>query len=434
MGNTTTKQTIEEKQIVAINLHENLLPKKYVKDLNTLIITDILINLNEDIDNLPLSLVNEKDIVNFINQLDLYSQYVSSISSIIAKYVSPIITNNLITNAMNKVQHNQSELDNFTNVIKTINPNINSDITIITNVNFINLISNIVQNNLDVISLKTCFLSHTKNFKTMIMFAVPSPGTIFQNLISNCTEISSQLSIIINNLLNKLNIRIVPVNTLKTNSEYIQELKNQYNNLNDEYNTLYSEITGTDFIPANDDREQLHKLHLLVKKYNNITKEMASIQYKINMLYELPFLTPNEIEQQILKSGGLNVSGNKALNININHLQQKNQYVDKIQSTNQNQNIQNDMSGNQNIDVNANIDITSNKKVTKNVIKTAPNKIFGIDVSSSVETFIMIVISLLLLISCVLSFFLIWRAKRTVKMVSTVKNIVSNNPLQQNTN
>lgn len=428
MGNISATQNIQ------LNLSKNLLPKMYITQFTNLIIKDITYNISQGINNINTLLITPKQVITYINKLNLLDQVVSSILSIIAQNTTPPIINTIVINAM---ANKSIDLKDFNNSITSINPNVNYNIIVVNNNNLINLVENLVQNNLEVASIKICFLSHTSHFvDTNIITTPPTPNTIdaitpinFQNSISECTDLDSQLSIIINNLLNSLDIKITLTNTIKTREEYLQEFQNDFNSLQNKYNTVNAEINRIDSIyDLDQDVYNRKHIHNLVKQLENIHSEIQYYVNKINALEEQPFLSPTELAMLTApppQKGDLDISGNQIFKANINHTQQKTQDVNKTQNINQNTNLNNDLSGNQNENISSNINLTSNKTINKHEYKSSTNKIFGIHMSTKVGTFVYICCSLLLILSIFASIFIAWRVRKTAQLVSKVKDIAN---------
>lgn len=429
MGNISSKQNIQ------LNLSKNLLPKMYINDFNNLIIKDIENNISQGIENINGLIITPSQVVTYINQLDLLSQISSSILSIIAQNISPSIINTIITNAIsNAITNKTVNLEYFNNSVKIIDSNINDNILVVNNNNLINLVENIVFENIEVKFIKTCFLSHTSNFvDTNMITTPPTPNTKdaitptnFQNSISNCTDLNSQIKIVVNNLLNNLNIKITAKNTIKTRDEYIQEFQNDYNNLQNKYNIINGEINSVESI-YDLDTENVNKIHILVKELENIHSEMQYYVNKINLLQEQPFLSPTEL--QILtapppppKKGDLDISGNKIFKASIINTQEKNQNVNKIQNTNQNTNQNNNLSNNQNIKTSSNIDLTSNKNISKHDYESKTSGFFNLHIPSSVKKILFIISCIIFLVSLIYGTVIAVRMHRAAQFASNAKD------------
>ena len=415
MGNITSIQN------VGLNLNENLLPQIYFNQFIELIINDILNNISQGVSNIIGFTITKLLLETYINNLDLYSQFVNSISTIIAQNIKSSTIIQLVTNAMNN--NTGSNLSDFQNSVSTIISNINYDLQIVTNEKLLNLIENIVQDNLDIISIKKCFISHTINFIDTTKIDTPTASTVFQTSISSCTEISSELNIIIKNLLNKLDIKITAINTIKTGAQYLQEFQTQFNSLQIQYNAYDSEITSSGFSIYNDDKDNLHKLHELVIKMENIQQEMENISNKISILEEQPFLTPEELTELITpipQKEDLDVSGKKNYIANNVRMQQKIQNLNKQQISNNKLNLNNNLTKKININANSNFKYKLNTVITKTNIQDKDSKI---NISTKVKKFIYICTTILMVISCLIASFYYWRVKSAASMLGKASKV-----------
>jgi hypothetical protein len=425
MGNNSSTQNIQ------FNLNENLLPKMYVNEFIQAVIKDIINNIGQGINNMSGTTITTQQLSKYINNIDLISQCVTSISTIIAQNITPSIINTMVNNAMNN--NKSHNLNDFTTKIKTINANINDNFIYVANNNLINLIENIVQDNLNTASIKVCFLSHTSKFVDTSLINPPNTPTAItstniQNSLNKCTDLESQLTIIINNLITNLDIKITAVNTIKTREQYIQEFKDDVNKITAEAENILYKINQYGFNVNTDiyDKQEQHKL---LKKLYTLNDEQMYYQNKINMLTEQEFLSPTEL--QMINAPpptkeDLDISGNTHFSANIINSQEKIQNVNKIQNTNQTINLQNNLTKNQNVVSTSNIDLTSNKNSNKQDIEDKPNKIFGIHISGKVSKFIYICCSFLLLLIIISSIVVIWRIRRTAQMASSIKDMASN--------
>lgn len=418
MGNNNSTQ------IAQLNLSQNIIPKDILNQYNQLIVEDITSNIGNDVSNLPNIIITANQINTVIKQTDLYSQVVNSISTVTAQNVLQTELNTIITNTMN--EKTQLELAYFNNPVTTIQPNINQDLQVVDNQNFINLISNIVQNNLDVTSLKNCLISHITGI-TDINTNNQDAQTIVQKAISKCTDIINQVYIITNNIVNTLDIKITAKNTIKTPKEYLAQFQAQYNTLQEQYNAYNTEITGPQFAVSNDDKEQIHKLHEITKKMENISAEQEQIEKKIVILQEQPYLSPqilDMLEGKDIPKNMLDVSGNQSVNYKFKFDQDRVQNVNKTQTTKQNDTLNNSLKVDKNISSTSNANLTINREVDKTVDKDKEGKFFG-SVPKGVRIFIFILCGVLLLISSSVSAFFAWRARSTISMVSKVKDLSS---------
>jgi hypothetical protein len=418
MGNTNSRQ------ISQLNLSQNLIPKDILNQYNQLIVEDITSNIGNDVANLSNIIITQTQINTVITQMDLYSQVVNSISTITAQNVLQTDVNTIITNAMN--DKTQLELIDFNNEVKSIQPNINEDIQVVTNKNFINLISNIVQNTLDATSLKKCLISHTTGIVN-INTNNQDAQTIVQKAISKCTDILNQITIIINNIVDILDIKITSKNTIKTPQEYLAQFQSQYNVLQEQYNVYNTEITGPQFSIYNDDKEQIHKLHEITRKMEKIVAEQQQIEKKIVILQEQPYFSPQILallEGKEIPKNMLDISGNQSLNYKFQFDQTHIQKVDKNQTTKQNDTLVNTLKNDKNITSTSNANLTVNREVDKTVVKDKEGQFFG-DVPKGVRIFIFILCCILLLISSSVGLFYAWRARRVVSMGSKSKDLSS---------
>lgn len=418
MGNTNSTQ------IAQLNLSKNLLPQNILNEYNNLIISDIFSNIGNDVANLPNYNITQTQLNNLITNLDLYSQVVNSISYITASNTLQTNLDMIIKNAMNE-NNTPLELLDFNTKINSIQPNINGDFIVVNNQHFINLISNIVKNNLDVNSLKNCFLTHLSNLSNL---NTDNAQSIVQNSISTCTEMNHQISIITKNMCDSLNITITLTNTIKTPKEYIAQFQAQYNTLQEQYNLYNAEITGPEFIAYNDDKENLKKLHEIKKKMKNITSEQLQIESKITILEKQPYFTPETlalIEGKIKPKNGIDVSGNQSINYQFETDEKHVDIMNKQQKTKQKDNISNNLTNNQNIDSSSNINLKINREIDKTKYSDKESGLFG-KVPQGVRIFLSFCCSLLLLISILASLFFISRARGAVKIASKAKDIASN--------
>lgn len=420
MGNTSSTQ------IAQLNLTQNLIPQDILNQYNQLIVEDITSNIGNDVANLPNIIITQTQINTVIKQLDLYSQVVNSISTITAQNVIQTDMDTIITNVMN--EKTQFELLYFNNPVKSIQPNINQDLQVVNNQNFINLISNIVQNILDVTSLKNCLISHTTeiaNINTNLQNI--DVQTIVQAAISKCTDILNQITIITNNIVNTLDIRITSKNTIKTPQEYLAQFQSQYNALQEQYNVYNAEITGPQFGVYNDDKEQIHKLHEITRKMENIAAEQKQIEKKIVILQEQPYFSPQilaMLEGKEIPKNMLDVSGNQTLNYKFKFNQERVQNVDKTQTTKQKDILNNTLKVDKNITSTSTADLTINREVDKTIDKDKEGEFFG-DVPKGVRIFIFILCSILLLILLLVGLFFAWRARSAAKIISKVNDLSS---------
>jgi hypothetical protein len=418
MGNNNSTQ------IVQLNLSQNLIPKDILNQYNQLIVEDITSNIGNDVANLPNTIITPSQINTVITQMDLYSQVVNSISTITAQNVLKSDFNTIITNAMN--DKTKLELIDFNNEVKSIQPNINEDIQVVTNQNFINLISNIVQNTLDVTSLKKCLISHTTGIVDINTNNQNlDVQTIVQKAISNCTDIINQISIITNNIVNTLDIKITLKNTIKTPQEYLAQFQSEYNVLQEQYNVYNTEITGPQFSIYNDDKEQIHKLHEITRKMEKIAAKQEQIEKKIVILQEQPYFSPQilaMLEGKEIPKNMLDVSGNQSLNYKFKFDQERVQNVNKTQTTKQNDTLNNTLNVDKNISSISKSNLTVNRERDKTVDKDKEGQFFG-DVPKGVRIFIFICCGIILLISSSIGLFYAWRARRAVSLISKAKDL-----------
>ena len=432
MGNNISGGNTEIKHNVQLNLLKNLLPQKYVDLFINYTVNDITNNIGQGINNIVGFEITKSQLISYINQLDLYSQVVNSISSISADNIPTFIINKLVTTAINNVS--PSELNNFNNSIASIQPNINADIIVITNQNLINLIENIVQNNLEISIIKKCLLSHTSNLVDTIKIEQPAANSItstnITNSIGGCTELTTQVTIIIKNILSSLNIKITPTNTIKSVAEYLQEYQNEYNNLYKQYQLYDSELENNpDSTWYTYDPAYIKEIHRKTHLMDNIQQEMTSLQSKINILQGQSFLSLNELESLMPpapEKGDLDISGNHSFDLNANKIQKKIINMDKIQYGKQVLIHTNNLTKNKNIDSISNADLTSNKTMNQSSDVSKTSYFFGIThISEKAKKIIYICMSVLLAICIIISLFSVWRARSTVKMASRIRSLAA---------
>jgi len=426
MGNNNSTQ------IAQLNLSQNLIPQDSLDQYNQLIVSDIYTNIANNTLNIPVNIasntISQNQLVTYINKLDLYSQVVNSISTITAQSVSSSDINTLVTNAM----QNKTALDliEFNTQIKTINSNINQDMFVVTNQNFINLISNIVKNNLDVKSIINCFLSHISGLDNIQLSVISNS---VQKAISTCTDIQNQIKIIINNICSSLNIKITATNTIKTPQDYLKQFQSEYAQLQQQYNNYNTIITGPDFAVYNDDPSQIKKLHQIIKQMMQIQAEQQQLENKIKVLQENTYLTPEilaMLQGKVTTKNTLDASGNKSLNYNMSQVQQHMQTVNKNQTTDQNDDVQHNLSNNQNLDLSSNVVLNTNIDSNKTNIQNKESGFFG-NVPKGVRIFIFITSCIILMILCSISIYYIWRAKRAQQLVRGVKYYNTMNDLKK---
>jgi hypothetical protein len=420
MGNNNSTQ------IAQLNLSQNLLPQSILNEYNQLIISDIFSNIGDGVASLPGNTISQTQLVTYIKQLDLYSQVVNSISTITAQNMQSDIIDNIVINAM--TDKTTLELLDFNTQVNSISPNINGDIFVVNNKNLINLFSNIVKDNLDVTSVKNCFLVHTS---TLTNIQSNNAQQIIVNAINNCTAMINQLSIITSNICDNLDIKITATNTIKTPKEYLAQFQAQLKVLQNQYNAYNAEITGPQFAYYNDDKQQLYKLHEITKKMVKIQSEIEQLVNKIDILEEQPNFSPEVlamIEGKIQPKNMLDISGNKVLKYNFKNVQKHIQIDDENQTTKQLDNLQNNLKNDQNIDLSSNLDLKLNKNIYKKPKETDKESGFFGGVPKVVRTIIFICCSMILLISSLVALFVVWRVRSTISMVSKVKDLSSDKP------